>query len=180
MISKVKLILEARYPRWSREIFALFLVFCIGFCLLMYKSKFSLKKKIVSTVLYLYSYNLLVITLLMRDTKSCFSYNFLPFFLDRFDIQNKGVWDCVFNALLFLPLGFFIVCLSENKHKYRNTMFFGFCITLLIEVLQLITKLGEFELDDVVFNTLGTAVGVGLYPIIKKLLKKLKEKGWNQ
>lgn len=177
MVSKFKLIIEARYPRWSWEIFALFLIMTVGFVIMMYKSKLNLKKKTASAVLYLYSYNLLIITLLMRSASRDYSYSFLPFFLNEFDRSNKGVWDCVFNALLFLPLGFLIPYLLNSKHKYKVTVFLGFCITLIIELIQLITKLGEFELDDIVFNTLGTAAGVGIYAGVRKLIDIKRKKG---
>ena len=39
----------------------------------------------------------------------------------------------------------------------------GSLLSVIIEVVQLITRLGMLDVDDWVFNTLGTAIGYCLY-----------------
>ena len=39
----------------------------------------------------------------------------------------------------------------------------AFFISLTIEVIQLLTKVGCFDVDDMILNTLGAALGYGIY-----------------
>lgn len=175
-LTKIQLIIMSRKPHWTGHIAIMFLILCIGFGLLIYKSKLSLKKKIISAVLFFYSYNLLVITLLMRPTQKEKSINLLPFFLSEYAKSNRGGWDWFFNILLFVPLGFLLFCLINSKKRYVYTLLIGFWTTLFIELTQYFARLGSLELDDIFANTLGTAVGIGIFIIAKKYVKSRKQK----
>ncbi len=48
----------------------------------------------------------------------------------------------------------------------------GFSISLTIEVIQLITKVGCFDVDDMILNTLGAALGYGIYAVCDKIRRK--------
>ena len=50
----------------------------------------------------------------------------------------------------------------------------GFATTLFIETIQLITKRGIFEIDDIINNTLGCAIGYGIVMIFISLFKRKK------
>ena len=45
----------------------------------------------------------------------------------------------------------------------------GFCFSLLIEVLQLVLRKGTFEVDDLINNTAGVVIGLGVYLLGEKL-----------
>lgn len=65
------------------------------------------------------------------------------------------------NMLMFFPLGilFPIVLKTDNK----KTVISGLIISFLIESIQFITKLGCFEIDDIINNTFGMTIGNWLY-----------------
>lgn len=44
--------------------------------------------------------------------------------------------------------------------------------TLTIEVIQYITKLGVFDVDDIIMNTLGGIIGYCIYYVAAKLLRR--------
>ena len=46
----------------------------------------------------------------------------------------------------------------------------------LIEVVQLILHRGLFEFDDIVHNTFGTVIGIGVFIFIKGVGKRLAGK----
>lgn len=52
-----------------------------------------------------------------------------------------------------------------------------FLTTLFIEVFQLLTKLGIFELDDLFHNTLGGMIGYCLFMIGYRMINKFKKSG---
>ena len=63
------------------------------------------------------------------------------------------------NILLFVPAGWL---LPGVFHKQRNFFRFIFTCTgliLLVEVLQLVTLLGSFDIDDLILNLGGMALG---------------------
>ena len=46
-------------------------------------------------------------------------------------------------------------------------MFIGFELSLMVELSQLILKVGSCDVDDVLLNTLGCCLGYGLYRLLK-------------
>lgn len=90
----------------------------------------------------------------------------------------KGIWcgisNCDYyfarlnesasNVILYMPLGYLIPCLSGSKrHGLLRIAWIGLSISLSFELIQLITKLGKFDMDDLINNTLGATVGYILY-----------------
>ncbi len=67
------------------------------------------------------------------------------------------------NVFLFMPLGLTLAnALPERLHKFsrfRLTVACGLFLSILIEGLQFIFALGQVEVDDLLCNTLGTALG---------------------
>lgn len=79
--------------------------------------------------------------------------NFTPFAYMFSDYKNS-----LLNVLLFIPLGFFLPTFWKYFNKFYRTFFFGFCTSLLIEILQLFT-LRATDINDLMTNTLGTMLG---------------------
>ncbi len=77
----------------------------------------------------------------------------------------------VFNLLMFMPLGFLLSFLLQSKHKTTKVLWISFFISLMIEFLQLITKRGIFELDDLIHNTIGSMMGYFLAEGITSWIK---------
>ena len=62
------------------------------------------------------------------------------------------------NVVLFVPLGVFLPVLWEAFRKFHWTVLFGFCLSLVIEVLQLFTFRAT-DVNDLMTNTAGTILG---------------------
>lgn len=82
----------------------------------------------------------------------------------------------LFNMLMFLPLGFLLPLLSKKTERFRVVLFLSLAFTLGIELLQLATSTGIFELDDLFHNVLGSIIG---YQLIMGILGTLREKRLN-
>lgn len=82
----------------------------------------------------------------------------------------------VINILLFVPLGFLIARIWPLH--WWQIMLIGMLTSAAIEIVQLVTKLGMLDVDDWIFNTLGTALGIELQRLIARveMRKQKKEK----
>ena len=78
------------------------------------------------------------------------------------------------NILLFVPLGTALPFIYRRM-TFIKTVLIGFSLSLLIEFVQFF--LGrECETDDLICNTLGTAVGYLIYLLIKKIFPGFTKK----
>lgn len=83
---------------------------------------------------------------------------------------HKGLASsAITNILMFIPMG---IILSTFKMKNYGRLLVALLISCGIEILQYITTLGVFELDDLLCNELGALIGLYLYRgIINKGVK---------
>jgi glycopeptide antibiotics resistance protein len=65
------------------------------------------------------------------------------------------------NILLFVPFAF-ILMLVFRITNIRTIVVLGFLSSMLIEIVQYTTHLGVADVDDVMLNTAGTAIGAYL------------------
>lgn len=78
------------------------------------------------------------------------------------------------NVIAFVPLGCWIPILSNSKTGALKVFLFSFAGSLVIELVQLITRVGSCDVDDIILNTIGGMAGFGLYHIVIKVCKALK------
>ncbi len=63
------------------------------------------------------------------------------------------------NVLLFVPFGMLVPLTSRFFKKWWNLILMAFITSLLIEMMQLVTGRGYFEMDDLILNTFGAVLG---------------------
>ena len=71
----------------------------------------------------------------------------------------------ILNILLFIPFGYLLLSLFP-KLRWWHVILLGFAFSLCIELLQLLTRLGYADVDDLINNTLGAAIGSLCYRIL--------------
>ena len=75
------------------------------------------------------------------------------------DLTRFAIINLVGNIIMFMPLGYFLVVIF---HKQRNIFYFFMTCFLIIgsiEILQLLTMVGSFDVDDVILNMVGCLIG---------------------
>lgn len=98
--------------------------------------------------------------------------NLLPFYYDN-TVNIKVIFDeMVSNILIFLPLGIMIRSILFRKNNLKSILFVFF-FSLATEFLQYALSIGVFDITDIINNTLGGVLGVGIYNLA---LKKFKSK----
>ena len=97
-----------------------------------------------------------------------YRYNLVPFVeIRRFWIYRKqlGMFALITNlfgnVIGFIPYGFILPVIAS-----------GFSLSLLVETVQLIAKVGCFDVDDLILNTLGAAIGYMLFVVCNYLRRK--------
>ena len=76
------------------------------------------------------------------------------------------------NVGMFIPLGFFLPELFLNLRKLWKTLLATGGIVCAVELLQLFSLLGNCDVDDLILNIVGAAIGYGIFAIIRKLKKE--------
>ena len=110
-------------------------------------------------------------------------YNLVPFEeIRRFIIYRNYVSAGAFllnlfgNLLVFFPIGFLVPIWRLEKTGCIRIIIYAFLFSLCIETLQLITKVGVFDVDDLMMNTVGGLIGWIIYCIIRFIYHKWKAK----
>lgn len=94
------------------------------------------------------------------------SINLIPFYYpNKTTYQIKEVLE---NMIIFIPFGLYLKTL--NIHNSR-TIFLGFLLSLSLELSQYIFGIGASDITDLITNTIGVIIGVGIYQLLKKLFK---------
>lgn len=74
------------------------------------------------------------------------------------------------NVVMFIPLGFFLPLMWRKYHNGFETIKFSFYLSLFIELSQLFTRFRATDINDLITNTIGAAVGWSVYFVFSKLL----------
>lgn len=72
------------------------------------------------------------------------------------------------NIFAFSPFGFMLPIIAKNGRGWIATVFSTFIFSLVIESCQLFMKVGVFDVDDLLLNTVGGAIGYIVYRISLK------------
>lgn len=117
------------------------------------------------------------------DTSRGYRYNLVPFneitrYFRYYDVVGILLFliNIVGNVTAFAPFGFFLPIISRRSKKWYNTVMLGFGFSLILETLQLIFMVGSFDVDDMILNTLGAAVGFGAYQAVQWGRIKLRQR----
>ena len=77
------------------------------------------------------------------------------------------------NILLFVPFGYLLPLLWKRADRWWKVVLCGFVLSLLIELTQLVTHLGMFDLDDLMNNSLGVFLGWDCFcTALRRMLKR--------
>ena len=105
-----------------------------------------------------------------------YQYNLIPLHeIRRFLIYRRQlgaaavILNLAGNVLAFVPFGLFLPLLVKRVRSFGKTVLFGFEFSLLVEILQLYSKVGSFDVDDILLNTTGVWIGYLLFYLIKTM-----------
>ena len=103
--------------------------------------------------------------------------NFVPFKTILAYLQGSHGWaiagtNLVGNIALLAPIGF-LVPFIYSKITWQESLALAIATPLVIEGMQVIFRLGIFDIDDVILNALGVMIGYWVFILLSKgVLKK--------
>ena len=129
----------------------------------------------------LFAITLLVILsfTLFQRTSGAGQINLIPFssFVRAHTEQPELYREILMNVLLFFPLGLSLSsALPQRRSALRRfclTVLAGLCVSAAVEVIQFVFKLGLAEVDDLMTNSFGAALGASQL-LLSRVLWKLK------
>lgn len=77
------------------------------------------------------------------------------------------------NVICFLPFGAILPVLNRRCRYLIAITLFSFEFSLLVETVQLITRVGTFDVDDLFLNTVGGILGYLLFKFCNYWRKRL-------
>jgi len=110
--------------------------------------------------IFIYTLLILIITLFAREEQAVSSISMIPFS----NLCEDKIRGNYMNILLFYPLGVF----SGSRWNKKRIILLGTFLSLIIEMSQYFWNLGYAEVDDIINNTVGMALGVSVMLVFKK------------
>lgn len=139
------------YPIMKIKTFLFYICFLSYFSLLLYLLFFSGYRQSVEGEI---AYNLVPFRTIGAYFRS----------FDGFTLTDPFIG----NILAFLPFGFFLPILWRMVDSVYKAVLWAFFLSLSVEGSQFLFRVGAFDVDDLLLNTLGGGLGFGLFWIVRK------------
>lgn len=104
-----------------------------------------------------------------------YRYNLIPFreirrFIVYADLLGPmAVISNLFgNIVIFMPFGFLVPILGRKKRNFWFASLLSFALSLTVECIQLVTRTGCFDVDDIFLNTIGGMLGYLVYALVQR------------
>lgn len=157
--------------------FAIGLIIFCGYMFLIRRRRksqgqsISKKEILCGLALSIYLVLLLGGTLLNREIGDEHLIEWIPFwsYYQVLTGQNSSLaWQIFYNILVFIPWGILMPDIFPTMRKGRFTAISAVGLSFLIEIVQLVFRLGLFEFDDIIHNMLGAMIGYGVWRCVVK------------
>lgn len=139
----------------------LLIVLPVIFIVIYKLGDFTGKQIICLCIIALYLEIVLLLTLVLRQAYAGTHIKLFPFWL-FFELDHYGLEhvlrEVLINIMMFFPVGL-VLRIGFPFLKLVIYILIGFGLSLLIESLQIILRVGAFEITDIVLNISGIILG---------------------
>ncbi len=130
------------------------------------KESFSI---VPGSILCVYLVIMLFITFLSRENGSRNGIDLELF--STWGINKRNNAFVIENILLFVPYGFICAWALQGAKRLIPNAMLGLATSLGIETMQLVTRRGYFQIDDVLTNTMGMVIGYLIFRVLSLIGK---------
>ena len=109
---------------------------------------------------------------LIYDASTAFPFrvNLIPFVnLFDYDSRRDLLLNVIGNTAMFIPSGIVLPIIYKRLNSFWKVVAAGAMISLCIEIIQLPFSVRASDVDDLILNVLGVAIGYGIYAAVKHL-----------
>ncbi|MGN0243009.1 MAG: VanZ family protein [Lachnospiraceae bacterium] len=152
-------------------------VMALSFIRFCWKNRIDMRK--IHVVLFLvYFAIVLYLTIFMRIGSVDTSVITTPFDDLRNAIQYRDmslVQHMVWNVVLFVPFGYLIPSFNPDKFGKASFAFLGGIVcSAVIEGIQMIFRIGQSDIDDIIANSIGAVLGYMVFRLVWRIQKNWK------
>ncbi|MEC0229145.1 VanZ family protein [Paenibacillus alba] len=118
-------------------------------------------------------------------TSGPYHYNSVPFrtigmyVLHRHSFSTRtwiiNIWG---NIGVFTPYGFVLPYLFPWARRFVAFLLLFGCSLIILEVLQMLLRVGSLDVDDVILNALGASLSFAVFAGLQRWLKARKSAAW--
>ena len=76
------------------------------------------------------------------------------------------------NVAMFLPLGFLPAMVFPRLRRWGRILIAAAAVIVLAEAVQYLTLRGSADIDDLILNLIGTALGFGIFRVFERIYNK--------
>lgn len=99
------------------------------------------------------------------------SVNLIPFG-ESVIVNGRIYWqELIDNLIIFVPYGIYI-CMLKPEWSFIKKAAPIFFTSLAYEILQFIFAIGSTDITDLINNTLGGIIGIGIFLVFNKIFKE--------
>lgn len=158
----------------SSMVFLIPVIIILQYIIFKQRSFYQFVMALVTAVYFMAVYSVTGLPT-MYTLRFNFSLNLIPL-IDIMNSPAEYIKNTVLNILLFMPLGFLLPVIWSEYRDAKKTALTGLAVSAIIEILQIFT-FRFTDIDDLITNTLGTALGYGIAKMISfKLPFKISER----
>lgn len=172
-------------PHYFPEVFAqrvilsalIFVALCVTTVLLYKSKKIDKLQRNAAIILSLYVVVLLYFTVIGRysheeyENRIYYYYSYRRL-IEHYDSQSMR--QILLNIAMLVPVGFMLPIAFNRKGSYLKAIGLSLLLIIVIVLLQMLTKTGSCEVDDIINNLIGALLGMVSYHIVHKFINRHK------
>lgn len=126
----------------------------------VWRNSSALRRILFGSLLGEYGFLVLYSTVIRRNSVGYYRMNLMPFWnYDEILVgSHEGCLEMFLNVLMFIPVGL-LLPLCMRRAALKRVLLLSVVSSFVIELAQLVTRLGTYETDDIIHNAVGCAIG---------------------
>ena len=89
-----------------------------------------------------------------------------------YDIKREAAINIIGNISMFIPTGIIMPILYKRLDCFWKVLLAGAGLSVVIEMIQLLFPGSVTDIDDLILNTVGVAIGYGIYKLVCRFIRK--------
>ena len=94
-------------------------------------------------------------------------------YFNKFPFWN-GFANLVGNVLVFIPFGFLLPKAYPVCGRWWRVLYCAVGFVMCIELFQLFSAFGAFDVDDILLNVFGSVIGYSIFAAVRKLKIRIR------